>query len=95
MPKINLKRNLFWDVDIHSIDPDKHKRFIIARFLQRGSFEDFKNLLEYYGEETIRQEVIRIRYLDKKTLRFCSFFFKIPRDKFRCTKNAVGNFWDR
>lgn len=76
--KIAFKKSLFWDVDAN-----KHKRFIIARILQRRSFEDFLNLLDYYGEEVINKEVVNIRFLDKKTLRFCSFYFGIPERQFR------------
>lgn len=88
--KFPLRKNLFWDVDVHSIDLEKHKRFVIARVLQRGSFEDFKNLLKFYGEKTIKKEVVQIRYLDKKTLRFCSFYFDIPKEQFRCFKNTLN-----
>jgi len=81
--KIEFRESLFWDVNIKNIDANKHKRFIIGRILQRGSFEDFLNLLDYYGEDEIKKEVVNIRYLDKKTLRFCSFYFGIPKKQFR------------
>ena len=89
--QIPLTKSLFWDVDIKSVDFDKHKRFIIGRVLMRGSFEDFLNLLDYYGEEVIKKEIKQIRYLDKKTLRFCSFYFHIPLKDFRCYKLRQSN----
>ena len=31
----SLAKSLFWDVDVQSIDFNKHKRFIIGRVLMR------------------------------------------------------------
>ncbi len=88
---IPLTKSLFWDVDVQSIDFNKHKRFIIGRVLMRGSFDDFLNILDYYGEDVIKEEVKQMRYLDKKTLRFCSFYFHIPLENFRCYKQRQSN----
>lgn len=88
---ISVTKSLFWDVDVQSIDFNKHKRFIIGRVLMRGSFDDFLNILDYYGEDVIKEEVKQMRYLDKKTLRFCSFYFHIPLENFRCYKQRRSN----
>lgn len=84
---LKINKSLFWDVNPDEIDFNTHKRFIISRILQRGTWMDFKALISFYGEKIVKREVIQIRYMDKKTLRFCSFYFQIAEDKFRCFKS--------
>jgi hypothetical protein len=81
---LRLEKKNFWDVDINSVDLNKHKRFIIARLLERGGWEDFKDIVRHYGLEKVKEEVIQIHYMDKKTLHFCSVYFGIPLEKFKC-----------
>lgn len=81
---LNLSKKYFWDIDIDTLDVDKHKKFIIARLLERGNWPDFKSLIDYYGFESVRDILLSQRYMDKKSLRFCSFYFKIPEKDFRC-----------
>jgi hypothetical protein len=82
--ELNFKRYLFWDIDLSALDTEKHFSFILARVLERGDWDDFNALLDYYGYKRIKKAVTKLRYLDKKTLRFCSFYFNIPLDQFRC-----------
>ncbi|MCX6235073.1 MAG: hypothetical protein NT175_10200 [Bacteroidetes bacterium] len=81
---MNLSTFLFWDVDYNTIDWDRHSEFVISRVLSRGSLEDFKEIKTYYGFEKIKQAVLHLRYLDKRTLNFCCFYFSIPKEQFRC-----------
>lgn len=82
--KPNFNKSIFWDVDYNSIDFDQNTRFVIARVLMRGDIEDWFELRNYYGLDKIKEEVIKIRYLDKLTLNFCHKLFNIEKDKFRC-----------
>ena len=81
-----LDKNLFWDINFDTIDFQHHRRFIISRILERGNWPDFKMLISFYGKEIVKREVMESRYLDKKTLRFCSFYFDIAEENFRCFK---------
>jgi hypothetical protein len=69
---------LFWDTPIEKIDIEKHKNYIIERVLSRGLLTDFYFLLQLYTSEEITSAVKKSKTLDKKTLNFCSHFFKIP-----------------
>ena len=81
-----LNKSIFWDIDLEKIDLQSQKRFIISRILERGTWPDFKMLINFYGKDTVKKEVMQARYLDKKTLRFCSFYFDIAEENFRCFK---------
>ncbi len=93
---LQLSKTLFWDTDISQIDYEKNARHIIERVLLRGTLDDWFAIKKYYGVERIRQEVVKIRYLDKVTLNFCSKYFKIPKNQFKCynTEPSIRKLWD-
>lgn len=82
--KLTLRPHLFWDVDFNALDEEKNKRLIIERVLSLGRLDEFKQILSYYGEDTIKSVVVNIGFLDDKTFEFAHSFFKIPKDKFKC-----------
>lgn len=82
--KPNLRRSLFWDVDYDTIRWDTSFRFIIERVLERGTFEEWQVIKQYYGLQKIREAALQARWLDQTTLSFCSAIFAIPVEEFRC-----------
>ncbi len=93
---MKLSKTLFWDTDIKKLDYEKHARHIIERVLMRGTLDDWFAIKEYYGIERIKDEALKIRYLDKLTLNFCSKYFKIPKQQFRCynTEPSIRQLWN-
>jgi hypothetical protein len=93
---LTLRQNLFWDVDVNTIDLQKHQASVIERIVTRGRWEEFKDLLQFYGKPTVKEVLLNTRWLDKRTLAFCSAFFNIPITEFRCYKLAQSNpgHWD-
>jgi hypothetical protein len=89
------KKSLFWD--IKEIDPQKHRRFIMERVLNFGDIEDFKWLLEHYGEQAIIGHVKQKNSLDKKSLLFWCDYFNLDKEK--CLNNQSTRkqsaFWKR
>ncbi len=79
-----LTPELFWDTPIAGIDEKKHAKFIVERVIMRGSLTDFLLLKSYYGMAKLRQIVKKIRYMDKQVLNFCSLYFNIKLNLFRC-----------
>ena len=68
-------RSLFWDVEI--VDPDKNARFVIERILSFGNEKDFKWAVNFYGEEKIKEVIIKCKVLDQKSLSFWCRHFNI------------------
>lgn len=89
--ELQLRASLFWDVDIESIDLQKHKASVIERITLRGRLKEFRDVLQYYGKETTKEVLLNTRYLDKITLAFCSIIFHVPKTEFRCYKLAQSN----
>ncbi len=86
-----FSQHLFWDVDRNSLDVEQHKMFIVQRVLGYGMVSDWKLIKQLYGEDGIKQVVLTSRYLDKKTLGFCSAYFNEPLTKFRCYTHELSS----
>lgn len=93
---LTLRANLFWDVDVQTINLQKHKVSVIERIVTRGRWEEFKEMMQFYGKQTVKQVVLNARWLDKRTLAFCSAIFETPETEFRCYKLAqlTPGHWD-
>lgn len=93
---MELSKTLFWDTDIKKIDYERNARHIIERVLQRGMLNDWFEIKKYYGLDRIKQEILQIRYLDKISLNFCSKYFKISKENFKCynTEQSIQKLWN-
>ena len=66
--EILQKKYLFWDtVDLN---PELNKQFIIERVFQFGSLDDYKWICSYYGEEAIKNALLKNRTIDAKSFNF-------------------------
>jgi hypothetical protein len=81
---MNLSSIAFWDVNFSGLDPEKHAAFIITRVLMKGTFDDWLEIKQIYGTERIKDVALHTRYFDNHTLNFCSVYFNLPKEKFRC-----------
>ncbi len=91
-----LSKTLFWDVDISTLDAQKHAAYIVERVLSRRKMEDFKLTKNYYGKPKMKRIVKKLRYLDDRVLHFCSIYFSTPISDFRCytTKQSNLTHWN-
>ncbi len=96
MDLISLHKELFWDTSNSAINSLKSKRLIIERVFNFGSLDEFRTILQFYGMEIIKSEIVEAGWLDPKTLHFASTFLKIPKSKFRCYKRRQSHpvYWD-
>lgn len=60
---------LFWDVARDSIDPEKHRRWILERVLERGTYKDWLIVKQNIAPEQMRKELGRLR-VDPKARNF-------------------------
>lgn len=86
-----LSKTLFWDVDLTDLDAKKNARFIVERVLTRGTWNEFKLTLKFYGKAQVAKLASEIRYLDDMVLEFCVTYFNIEKNKFKCYKNKQLN----
>lgn len=81
---VTFDKALFWDIHVESLDLQTHARFIIERIVSRGNMADWNLLKKIYGKEKIREEVVQIRSLDRKTVSFLSVYLGVEKKFFRC-----------
>jgi hypothetical protein len=93
---LSLSPTLFWDTDASKIGLDTHAKTVIERVILRGTWSEFKAIIGYYGKEKIKEILIKLRYLDCRTLSFCSVYFHTPITEFRCytLKQSNPTHWN-
>ena len=85
-----LSKFLFWDCNIDMLDPDIDRNLILERVFSLGTEDDEKAILSYYGKDFIKDTIVNIKYLDKKTLNYLSMVFNIPKEEFICYKHSLS-----
>jgi hypothetical protein len=84
-----LSKHLFWDYNIGTLDPNIDRNLILERVFSRGTENDEKEVFGYYGKNIIKETVLDVKYLDKKTLNYLSIVFDISKENFRCYKKTL------
>jgi len=88
---MDIRKELFWDIDLKSFDYEKNRKLIIERVMNYGTVSEFRAILRYYGYKTVRQEIKEAGSLEPKTLEFVSSFFNLPKQSLRCyTKKQLN-----
>jgi hypothetical protein len=85
-----LSKHLFWDYNIGTLDPNIDRKLILERVFSRGTENDEKEVFGYYGKNVIKETVLNIKYLDKKTLNYLSIIFDIAKEDFGCYKRTLS-----
>ncbi|MDR0876601.1 MAG: hypothetical protein LBN21_00995 [Treponema sp.] len=84
-----ISKKIFWDIHYDKIDYDDDKRLVIERVFSFGTENDEREVFRYYGEETIRNVVVNLKYLDKKVLNYLSIILHINKEDFRCYEKSL------
>ena len=79
-----FSENLFWDSNVNKLDYENNATYIIERVLSLGTWEDFRVIVKHYGRTRLKQEIVKLRYIDNLALHFSSTYFNIPLTDFRC-----------
>lgn len=64
---ITFRQSLFWDVDSKTINPKRHRRYIIERILDFGNDKEVKWMWHFYSHALIRDVVKNSRVLHVKS----------------------------
>ena len=83
-----LSAPLFWDIDQSSIDPEAHAVFLIIRVMERGTRQEVRTTLSYYGTSLIKDALLNAPSLSPKTIAFFANQFGIEKETFRAYQRA-------
>lgn len=84
MPKPELARRIFWDVDFDKLDYDAKARFVIERVFERGDVPDIRNCRRYYGDEKVTEVLLTAKFLPEHRMHLASAVIGLPIQDFRC-----------
>ncbi len=87
----DFSKHLFWDIDAKKLDFIKYKHYVINRVMQYGFYKDWKNILQFYGLDTITDTAKKIRDLDMKSMEFLSLLSNVPKEDFECYTTTQSN----
>jgi hypothetical protein len=79
-----VRKELFWDINQDELDLERNRRLIIERVFSLGTLQELRFILKFYNRDTIREELMKVGYLDPKTFNFAVHFLKIPKKQMRC-----------
>lgn len=81
----NLASELFWDWRYSEIDWQKSYRSIIERVLERGTKEEWEELIRFYGEPTIIAALkTDIKFLPDYTIEEVCKYFNLQKEELAC-----------
>ena len=92
----SLSQHLFWDVDFKQLDWEKNACFLIGRTLDYGLKTDWNAILEFYGKEKVKTELVQLRTLDVTALSYACMLFDLTPQDFRCyrLRKSNPNYWN-
>jgi hypothetical protein len=73
---------------LERIDDLEHRRFVIARVMDRGSARDARLTWEYYGGDTVKAALLGAPALERKTVYFFANQFGLRPDDFRSYRKS-------
>jgi hypothetical protein len=80
----NLRPAIFWDTDFSKLDAEEHKSYIIRRVFDIGSLEEIADLLNYYGDDAVREVLVKADRLTINAHKMAGLIFDLPPDAFAC-----------
>jgi len=82
---LTLKK-FFWDVELDTIDTQKHSSYVIDRLLKIGDISSWRWLIKNYSSNQIKLRILRSKQLTKKDISFFSLIFDLPKKYPKYTK---------
>ncbi|TAD90387.1 MAG: hypothetical protein EAY75_04430 [Bacteroidetes bacterium] len=80
----NLRKSIFWDVELTASTLRKYPQFVIVRVFERGDISDIRLIRRFYGDAFIKKEIVKAKYIEPETFNYVSVIYNIPQKKFRC-----------
>jgi hypothetical protein len=81
---LKIRPSLFWDVDKNLLTEENNRTFIIERVINLGNLAEWNEIVNYYGLDIIKEEVVKAGDLYPKTISFIESYLYIPKTKLSC-----------
>lgn len=77
-------KTLFWDYK--NIRMDKHYKYIIARILDYGDWDDVRKVKKLFTKKQIIETIKTSRSISKRTANYWAMIYEIEVDDIECMK---------
>jgi len=84
---------ILWDVDIDSIDIQKHKSFLIERILNYGDEDCYRWMFKTFTREEIMGVVKNSRRISPKSAAMMGNYYNISKGEIRCLNQVSPLSW--
>lgn len=74
--KPDINDRLLWEYDLDTFNYDKSYKIVIERVLQLGNLDEWRAVLQYYGEKKILEVIDWSAQLKDSEKEFSRFFLK-------------------
>lgn len=82
--KDHLSKTAFWDINFETLDVDEKSSFVIDKVFNYGKWADILAIHKYYGEEKIKNEIVKAPWLRKEVISFVSLVYDLKLRDFKC-----------
>jgi hypothetical protein len=83
--KPELPKRLFWEFDYEKLDWQRSYRTIIERVIEWGSPEEWKNMIHFYGVQSVIKALKEdIPYLTDKGVEAVCAYFQLSKTELKC-----------
>lgn len=92
----NLHKRLFWDWRYDDIDWQKTYRSVIERVLERGTKEEWEEIIRFYGRSVIIDALKNeIKYLPDYSIDDICNYFNLKKEELACyaRKQSRNGHW--
>ncbi|MES2448172.1 MAG: hypothetical protein V4546_13380 [Bacteroidota bacterium] len=79
-----FEKRIFWDVNFEQLDYDKKASFIIERVFERGDVQDIRNCRRYYGDDLVRDVLMKAKWLSIETIYLAAAIFNNKLTDYKC-----------
>ena len=84
---LNVPRYFFWDQDYPRIDWENHYVSIIDRVLERGSYEHWEVLIDFYGRDRVVKTIVgEINYMMDHVIEKVCAYFNLEKESLKSYK---------
>ncbi len=74
--KPKIRPHLLWEYNLESFNWQKSYKIVIERVIQRGTLEDWREIMAFYAPDQIKETIAWSKQLDQRDKNFASLFLQ-------------------
>ncbi|MDB5206580.1 MAG: hypothetical protein JWR72_1655 [Flavisolibacter sp.] len=79
-----LSKKAFWDVDMKTMDAEKHANYIIQNVFEYGTLDDMLNVHRYYNSKKIKEAFVNYQFFLPDSAAFAATIYDIEKEDLKC-----------